>query len=105
MNTRRTNMRMSTARKRLLPLFAVLSVALGLLAAPVAGAAGGVPGRYIVTLRGGADVPAAAKALAGRYGGQVDQVYGRVLPGFSVTLGADAAGRLARDSEVLAVTP
>ncbi|WP_434442771.1 S8 family serine peptidase [Lentzea sp. E54] len=55
---------------------------------------------YIVSLKAGAASRAAAPELASRYGGQVGKVWQHALNGFSVTMTAKQAARLAADPKV-----
>ncbi|MEV6521694.1 S8 family peptidase [Longispora sp. NPDC051575] len=65
-----------------------------------------VPGRYIVALKdapagiASASVRGRADGLAGRFGGTVNHVYDQVLRGFSVSMSAAQARRLAADPAV-----
>ncbi|MCM1974207.1 S8 family peptidase [Streptomyces sp. G1] len=61
---------------------------------------------YIVTLRKGAGLKAASsagKSLIKEYGGKVDKTFGKVLNGYSATLSAAEARRLAADPSVASV--
>ncbi|MGY0232148.1 S8 family serine peptidase [Longispora urticae] len=68
--------------------------------------AAAVPGRYIVALKDAqagvsADVVhSRARGLTGRFGGSVNHVYDQVLKGFSVSMSAAQARRLAADPAV-----
>lgn len=86
-------------------LGALLAVAApGLPAQPAA--ADGPPAGFVVQLAPGDEpVQEVTRALTGRYGGTVGFVYTSALRGFSVTLPAAAADRLAADPRVAAVTP
>ncbi|WP_037622518.1 S8 family peptidase [Streptomyces aureus] len=72
-----------------------------------AGEPGSVGGSYIVTLREGirAPSPAAAAAVAGRYGARISQTYGAALHGFAVRADPGQARRLAADPRVASVVP
>ncbi len=59
-----------------------------------------VPDSYIVSLKAGTASRAAAPDLAGRYGGKVRDVWQHALNGFSVTMTAKQAARLAADPRV-----
>lgn len=63
-----------------------------------AGAAGTIPGQYIVVLKDGAR--STASTLATRYGGRVKLTYTTALRGFSAQLSEAEALRLAADPEV-----
>jgi subtilisin family serine protease len=76
-----------------------------------ASAPGAIAGRYIVVLKSDtvgfagsagarAAVPGRASTLAGRYGASVDAVYSAALTGFSASMSAAAARRLAADPAV-----
>ncbi|MFD0205820.1 MULTISPECIES: S8 family peptidase [Saccharothrix] len=69
-----------------------------------AGRPGAVPDSYIVVLRADSvsleQTPAAAEALVGRYGGEVQLAYTAVLRGFAATMNATQARRLAADPTV-----
>ncbi|MDL2080708.1 S8 family peptidase [Streptomyces sp. GXMU-J15] len=61
---------------------------------------------YIVTLKKGAGLKAASsagKSLIKEYGGKVDKTFGKVLNGYSATLSAAEARRLAADPSVASV--
>ncbi|GAB3934496.1 hypothetical protein GCM10027614_07610 [Micromonospora vulcania] len=66
-----------------------------------------VADRYIVTLKSTAlaatAVDAKARELTGRFGGRTRHVYGSALPGFSATMSAKQAQRLAADASVASV--
>jgi subtilisin family serine protease len=62
-----------------------------------------VPDRYIVTLKSRAGVADQARTLAGRFGGQVRHRYTAGPYGFSTTMPAAQARRLAADPAVAAV--
>ncbi|MCG5441435.1 S8 family serine peptidase [Micromonospora sp. NIE79] len=66
-----------------------------------------VADRYIVTLRSTAlaatAVDSKARELTGRFGGQTRHVYASALPGFSVSMSAKQAQRLAADPSVASV--
>ena len=64
-----------------------------------AGSPDAVPNSYIVVLDGGSAAGQAA-ALASRFGGRVGFVYDEALTGFSVTMGAAAARRMAAHPDV-----
>ena len=69
-----------------------------------AGAPGAVSGSYIVTLKGGTNVPSSAdKDIAAKYGAKIGHTYGTALHGFSVTVDEQQARRLAADSRVASV--
>ncbi|WP_285475500.1 S8 family peptidase [Actinoplanes sp. NBRC 101535] len=65
-----------------------------------AGSDSAIPGSYIVVLKDGTSVAAQAEALADEYDGSVDQVFGKVVPGFEASLSATEAAKLAADSSV-----
>lgn len=66
-----------------------------------AGSADAIPGRYIVVLADGRrSVPALARELAGRFRGEVADVYQSALRGFSVRMADADARRLAADPAV-----
>ncbi|GAA2667743.1 MULTISPECIES: S8 family peptidase [Actinosynnema] len=71
------------------------------------GSALAVPGSYVVQLKdtelSAQDVTASAHALAARYGGRAERIYGAALRGFSARLGPAAARRLAADPAVALV--
>ncbi|MER7948682.1 S8 family peptidase [Streptomyces sp. NPDC096079] len=71
-----------------------------------ADSADAVPGSYIVTLKQGAGLKAASaegrKLIAG-YGGTVHKTFGSALNGYTATLGAAEARRLAADPAVASV--
>ncbi|OJF11423.1 S8 family peptidase [Couchioplanes caeruleus] len=69
-----------------------------------AGAADAVADRYIVVLKPGADkVSAAATRLADRHDGTVQRTFSHALRGFSATMSAAEAQRLAADKSVASV--
>ncbi|MFE7600337.1 S8 family peptidase [Streptomyces sp. NPDC057494] len=71
-----------------------------------AGSADAVPGSYIVTLKQGAGVKAASaegRNLIAGYGGTVRKTFGSALNGYTATLGATEARRLAADPAVASV--
>jgi subtilisin family serine protease len=64
-----------------------------------------VPGHYVVKLKDDASVtergiPATARQMAGRYGAKVGDVWQQALHGFSTTMSADQAQKLAADPDV-----
>jgi subtilisin family serine protease len=63
----------------------------------LAGAAGAVPGSYIVVMKDGA---VSKDGLAKRYGGKLRQNFGRALNGFEAAMSESAAKRLAADDAV-----
>ncbi len=69
-----------------------------------AGAPGAIPDSYIVVFKDsfmtGTDVSATANALAAVHGGRLGHVYTAALSGFSVTVGARQAARLAKHPAV-----
>ncbi|MFN2383599.1 MAG: S8 family serine peptidase [Gemmatimonadota bacterium] len=65
------------------------------------GAAGTIPGRFIVTLRAGVN----PGRLASEFGVQPDYVYSRALNGFAGGLSDLARTRLGRDARVLRIEP
>lgn len=71
-----------------------------------AGAAGAIPGSYIVTLKETAGFRASAaqgrKLIAG-YGGRIERTYTSALNGYAAQLGSTAAKRLAADPAVASV--
>lgn len=83
---------------------------LGVMVVPAAGGRMGevrnadlataLPGRYIVDVRDGVDVTAAARDLTGRYGGTVEALFTAVLGGFSLSATATQARRIAGDPRV-----
>ncbi|HEY0638943.1 MAG TPA: S8 family serine peptidase [Pseudonocardiaceae bacterium] len=93
------------ARRRWWGLVVGAALALPLLTVPAAqGAADGV---YLVTLRDGVTprdaVVETANALTSEHGGEVRQTWRDALHGFSATLTAGAAAKLAADPSVLTV--
>ncbi|MFI9209409.1 S8 family peptidase [Streptomyces sp. NPDC053253] len=71
-----------------------------------AGSADAVPGSYIVTLKQGAGFKAASvkgRTLIAGYGGTVRKTFGSALNGYTATLGAAEARRLAADPAVASV--
>ncbi|MEU7071720.1 S8 family peptidase [Streptomyces narbonensis] len=71
-----------------------------------AGSADAVPGSYIVTLKQGAGFKAAStkgRDLISGYGGTVRKTFGSALNGYTATLGATEARRLAADPAVASV--
>ncbi|MFD8206618.1 S8 family peptidase [Streptomyces sp. NPDC059695] len=71
-----------------------------------AGSADAVPGSYIVTLKQGAGFKAASadgRNLIAAYGGTVRKTFGSALNGYTATLGATEARRLAADPAVASV--
>ncbi|GGW03147.1 hypothetical protein GCM10010230_37560 [Streptomyces narbonensis] len=71
-----------------------------------AGSADAVPGSYIVTLKQGAGFRAAStkgRDLISGYGGTVRKTFGSALNGYTATLGATEARRLAADPAVASV--
>jgi len=66
-----------------------------------AGSAGTIADSYIVVLKpGAADAGAVSRTLAGRYGGEVADNYRATVRGFSITMTAPQARRLAADPAV-----
>ncbi|MFF4871728.1 S8 family peptidase [Streptomyces sp. NPDC000961] len=71
-----------------------------------AGSADAVPGSYIVTLKQGAGFKAGSdkgRKLISAYGGTVRKTFGSALNGYTATLDATAARRLAADPSVASV--
>ncbi|MFJ9338016.1 S8 family peptidase [Streptomyces sp. NPDC101733] len=70
-----------------------------------AGAAGTVPGSYIVTLNDSAarSTAPSGKAVAQRYGAKIDRTYSAALNGYSVELSEAQARKLAADPAVKSV--
>ncbi|MER5871775.1 S8 family peptidase [Streptomyces sp. NPDC002044] len=70
-----------------------------------AGAAGSVPGSYIVTLKDSAARSTAdsGKAVAKRYGAKIDRTYSAALNGYSVEVSEAQARKLAADPAVKSV--
>ncbi|MGW4745797.1 S8 family peptidase [Streptomyces sp. NPDC004290] len=71
-----------------------------------AGSADAVPGSYIVILKQGAGLKAASaegRSLIAGYGGTVGKTFGSALNGYTATLGATEARRLAADPAVASV--
>ncbi|KJK44370.1 serine protease, partial [Streptomyces sp. NRRL F-4428] len=70
-----------------------------------AGAAGSVPGSYIVTLKDSAARSTAdsGKAVAKRYGARIDRTYTAALNGYSVKVSEAQARKLAADPAVQSV--
>lgn len=70
-----------------------------------AGAAGSVPGSYIVTLNDSAARSTAdsGKAVAHRYGAKIDRTYSAALNGYSVQVSEAQARKLAADPAVKSV--
>ncbi|MFD3324292.1 S8 family serine peptidase [Streptomyces sp. NPDC058701] len=70
-----------------------------------AGAAGSVPGSYIVTLKDSAARSTAdsGKAVAKRYGAKIDRTYSAALNGYSVEVSEAQARKLAADPAVQSV--
>ncbi|MFB7513549.1 S8 family peptidase [Streptomyces sp. NPDC056144] len=71
-----------------------------------AGSPDAVPGSYIVTLKQGAGFKAASakgRQLIAGYGGAVHKTFGSALNGYTATLGATEARRLAADPAVASV--
>ncbi|MEV7286434.1 S8 family peptidase [Streptomyces sp. NPDC093252] len=71
-----------------------------------AGSPTAVKDSYIVTLKKDAGFKASSrtgKGLIGEYGGKVDKTFGSALNGYTATLSADEAARLAADPAVAAV--
>ncbi|MET8830306.1 S8 family peptidase [Streptomyces sp. NPDC004610] len=71
-----------------------------------AGSPTAVKDSYIVTLKKDAGFKASSstgKGLIGEYGGKVDKTFGSALNGYTATLSADEAARLAADPSVAAV--
>ncbi|MCX5008760.1 S8 family peptidase [Streptomyces sp. NBC_00638] len=71
-----------------------------------AGSASAVPGSYIVTLKNSAGVKAASatgRNLISGYGGKVKRTFGSALNGYTATLTATEARRLAADPSVATV--
>ncbi len=69
-----------------------------------AGAAGAIPGRYIVVLKPGtAQVGTVSADLTARYGGTVQQRYEASIHGFSAAMSEAQARRLAADASVALV--
>ncbi|MFJ7414227.1 S8 family peptidase [Streptomyces sp. NPDC098077] len=71
-----------------------------------AGAAGAIPGSYIVTLKETAGLRASAaqgKKLIAGYGGRIERTYTSALNGYAAQLSSTAAKRLAADPAVASV--
>ncbi|KPL30403.1 peptidase S8 [Streptomyces anulatus] len=71
-----------------------------------AGAAGAIPGSYIVTLKETAGFRASAaqgKKLIAGYGGRIERTYTSALKGYAAQLGSTEAKRLAADPAVASV--
>ncbi|WP_305790007.1 S8 family peptidase [Symbioplanes lichenis] len=69
-----------------------------------AGSPTAIAGSYLITLANGTQVdPARAGKLAQRYGGSVGRVFGHALEGYTATLTARQAARLAADPSVASV--
>lgn len=71
-----------------------------------AGAAGAIPGSYIVTLKETAGLRASAaqgKKLIAGYGGRIERIYTSALNGYAAQLSSTAAKRLAADPAVASV--
>ncbi|MFI5495850.1 S8 family peptidase [Actinoplanes sp. NPDC051859] len=69
-----------------------------------AGAADAVADRYIVVLKPGAEkVSAAASRLAGTHDAKVQRTFSHALQGFSTTMSADEAKKMAADKNVASV--
>ncbi|MFJ8252488.1 S8 family peptidase [Streptomyces sp. NPDC094466] len=71
-----------------------------------AGAAGAIPGSYIVTLKETAGLRASAaqgKQLIAGYGGRIERTYTSALNGYAAQLSSTAAKRLAADPAVASV--
>ena len=73
--------------------------------APAADAAGIVPGRYIVMMRGGTDPGAYAQDAGRRYGFRADAVYRHAIRGFAGRFSQQALDELRADPNVLLVEP
>ncbi|MEU7478171.1 S8 family peptidase [Lentzea sp. NPDC042327] len=65
-----------------------------------AGASDAVADRYIVVFKGEDNVDASAAAMVQRYGGTVRKTYDRVVDGYSATMSATQAAKLAKDPKV-----
>ncbi len=110
MNTRREGRRGRLAVGFALVGAAVTATALAAVPAQaqtgqvrLAGSATAVADSYIVVLKdavGAADTTARASTLAATYGADVKRTYRTALNGFSATMSAQEAGRLAADSSV-----
>src|SRR5207253_4923438 len=88
-----------TATARLVLALAVAAAALATLGAASPSASDRAS--YIVVLKGSVANPAAvAQEHAARFGGSVTHVYSHALKGYSLTLPAAAAGRIAADPRV-----
>ncbi|MEU8772671.1 S8 family serine peptidase [Streptomyces sp. NPDC048606] len=112
---------MRTTRRRFAGAGAIAVVALALGAASAlpasavdntpwgvienAGAAGAVPGSYIVTLNDSAarSTAESGKAVAKRYGAKIDRTYSSALNGYSVEVSEAQARKLAADPAVKSV--
>ena len=70
-----------------------------------AAAAGTVPGRYIVTMRGGADPATYARDAGLRHGFRADTVYSHAVRGFAGQISERAVAELRADPNVLLVEP
>ena len=82
------------------------AVALALAPTGIAGAASPVAtGRYIVVLADNAAAAATAQSHARAYGASVTHVYSHALQGYSATLTAAAAKRIAADPRVASIGP
>ncbi|MGW6441572.1 protease inhibitor I9 family protein [Lentzea sp. NPDC055074] len=64
----------------------------------VVACAAAVADRYIVVFKGEADVK--SSAMVARYGGSVRKFYDKVVDGYSATMSAAQAARLAKDPKV-----
>ncbi|MET9224577.1 S8 family peptidase [Lentzea sp. NPDC003310] len=65
-----------------------------------AASADAVADRYIVVFKGEDDVQATAAAMTRRYGGTVRKTYDKVVDGYSATMSAAQAARIAKDAKV-----
>jgi subtilisin len=74
------------------------------LPASTAGASAEAAGSYIVVLRDGTSVDAVAKGHSAAFGAQVAHLYRHALNGYSATMSASAARRIAADSRVAYVS-
>lgn len=93
------------AAVRLIPLIALLAVALFQGSASTVEAVQSVPGQYIVVLDDAADAQGQADEAERDEGAAVDHVYSHALTGYSFRGSAAAAARIARKPHVRYVVP
>jgi aqualysin 1 len=92
-------------RRRTALLVAAFAVLAGLLSLPATAGNGNGVGSYIVVLKDAVDPNAVANIHAGKYGAQVDSVWGAALHGYAAVIPNDRVAELRTDPNVKYVVP